>query len=180
MGKMKRGNKKTSEKSEKEESSPSKGRSVKGNKIEELVEGLKLEEKIDVKDIDTVYSKKPEEEVKKVEVQDEKPKEIRWRKTGGGSFRLGPGRNHKIIKQNQVFLARPDEIPLAFRDTIIPVDALEEKEGRPVKSATHYKIVKVEAGEENLYDVINSTSGKPMNQKPFDLEKANSLLEALS
>lgn len=107
----------------------------------------------------------------------EEEKEIRWRKTGGGSFRLGPERNHKIIKQNQVFSAKPSEIPVGFRDTIKPVDKLLEEEGTPVKSATHYKIKKV---EDNLYDVVNAASGKPMNQKPFDLEKANSLLEALS
>jgi hypothetical protein len=60
---------------------------------------------------------------------------IQWRKLGRGFFRLP----NRIIKPGEVFWARPDEIPFAFRDTIKPVDASELKEktkvpSRPVKT----------------------------------------------
>ena len=60
---------------------------------------------------------------------------IQWRKLGRGFFRLP----NRIIKPGEVFWARPDEIPLAFRDMIVPIDSKELKEqpkapARPVRT----------------------------------------------
>lgn len=49
---------------------------------------------------------------------------IQWKKLGRGFFRLP----NRIIKPGQIFWARPNEIPQAFRDTIVPVDPKELKE----------------------------------------------------
>jgi len=49
------------------------------------------------------------------------PELLRWRKTGGGTFRMGNG---KIIKPNQVFRAAVEDIPKAFQHMIIPLDQL--------------------------------------------------------
>jgi hypothetical protein len=60
---------------------------------------------------------------------------IQWRKLGRGFFRLP----NRIIKPGGVFWARPDEIPMAFRDMLVPIDPKELKEqpkapARPVRT----------------------------------------------
>lgn len=57
---------------------------------------------------------------------------IQWRKLGRGFFRLP----NRIIKPGQIFWAHPSEIPEAFRDTIIPVDAKELKEEKKTQLPT--------------------------------------------
>jgi len=47
---------------------------------------------------------------------------ILWKKTGGGSFHATIGGKQVIIKPGQQFYAKEDEIPLAFRAQIEPVD----------------------------------------------------------
>lgn len=49
---------------------------------------------------------------------------IKWKKLGRGFFRLP----NLIISPGEIFWARPDEIPQAFRDTIVPIDNKELKE----------------------------------------------------
>lgn len=58
--------------------------------------------------------------------QDAAPEQgkIRWKKIGGGSFRMQSGR---IIKPQEVFTASEDEIPKAFRDVVIPLDELPKE-----------------------------------------------------
>jgi hypothetical protein len=61
---------------------------------------------------------------------------IQWRKTGGGTFRMGKG---KIIKPGQTFNAPLSAIPKGFRDTVVPVDAAAAAAiagGKEVKSDT--------------------------------------------
>lgn len=61
--------------------------------------------------------------------------ESRWKKTGGGSFRLKSG---KIVKPNESFRAKAEDIPKAFRDILIPLDGLPEE--RPLESKTAFEI----------------------------------------
>ena len=52
--------------------------------------------------------------------------EIRWRKEGGGSFRTKINGKDRIIKPGETFRALPEEIPLAFRDVVVPLDKVPE------------------------------------------------------
>lgn len=101
---------------------------------------------------------------------------IRWRKTGGGSFRM---KNGKIIKPNQVFLAHPDDIPEAFRDVIVSVDGdlVEKPEEAPLKSATGFEVRK--RSNSSWYDVVEPVSGKPINEKALRQAEAEALLAEL-
>ena len=99
---------------------------------------------------------------------------VRWKKIGGGSFRTRQG---KIIKQNQTFFAHPDDIPKAFRDTVIPLEAPLDGPDTPLTSkAPGYSIVVKNAG---WYNVVSST-GKVMNEKGLRRDAAEEYLEALS
>jgi len=103
---------------------------------------------------------------------------IQWRKLGGGSFKLGS----KIIKPNQVFLARPEEIPSAFRDTVVPTDGSTEipkkEEILPkVESATKFEVRERAIG---WYDVINAVTEQVMNESALRHGEAVELKESLS
>lgn len=85
----------------------------------------------------------------------------------------------KIIKPGQVFTARLDEIPAAFRDVIKPVDADD------VKTITEEKTVPAPELEYSVrhkgsawYDVVNK-DGKVLNDKSLRKEQAEELVESL-
>ena len=98
----------------------------------------------------------------------------KWKKIGGGSFRLHTG---KIIKPNQIFMAREEDIPEAFRDLVVPV----EEEGKPRKTRTssrkkaEYSLRK--AGE-GLFDIVGP-DGKVLNEAPLPKAEAEKALSAL-
>lgn len=121
--------------------------------------------------------------------------EIRWVKNGGGIFYMKDGRR---IKPKQIFMAKPEDIPAAFRDTIIPLDLDKEEirrmnlaakkpkkkvvpivEELPAPPATlFYTIVDVE-GEEGVYNVVDG-EGKVINEQPLSDEAAKDLVRALT
>jgi len=116
-------------------------------------------------------------------------KEIKWRKIGGGSLRFIRG---KIIKPNEIFLACPEEIPVAFRKQIIPLEDISETP-IPVRKkvfVAQEKVVPVVAPEEKAYtlqkrafgwwDVINVVSGKAINEKGLREDMAQKLTEELN
>jgi len=94
----------------------------------------------------------------------------------GSSFRMGKG---KIIKRNQRFSATIDEIPKAFRDTIIPVNPEELKSVEAIPDAKvlemDYTVKHVNSG---WYNVLDS-NGKVMNEAKLRKEQAEELLESL-
>lgn len=102
-----------------------------------------------------------------------------WKKIGGGSFRMSSGR---IIKPGQVFKADENDIPLSFRNVIIPTDGSKassiEDTTVPVKvSAPEYKVAP--RGDSKVwFDVLNS-SGKVLNEKALRKAEAEKLLESL-
>jgi len=114
-------------------------------------------------------------------------KEIRWRKIGGGSLRYIRGR---IIKPNEVFTARPEEVPLAFRKQVVALEDIPETVVEPVQPFTArrrepssdteeiYKAQKRSTG--GWWDVVNSVSGKVMNEKGLREEAARELVEELN
>lgn len=114
-----------------------------------------------------------------------KPDEIRWRKTGGGFLYLRIGGRVRMIKPNQLFDAKEEEIPENFRDVIIPADsAVKEKLDKkrtdapkpktPVAKLT-YEIVTRAGGYYNVVD----QDGKKQNEKALRKEKAELLLKSL-
>jgi len=127
---------------------------------------------------------------------------ILFHKIGGGSFRTMHG---KIIKPNQKFRARPEEIPEAFRDVVVameplpedipiksvstfsmkktdtPADETDDKskiesEKAPKDSSPNYEVQKKGGG---WYNVFETVSGKKMNEKAMRESDAKALLEAL-
>jgi len=137
---------------------------------------------------------------------------LKWRKIGHGSFKLARG---KIVKPNEVFTAREDEIPLSFRDLIVRVTSenetdktqttsaaiatpflavpadidktLEEFAGHneaeteePVTHSDGKDGVEVKARYPGWYDVINSVTGKRINEHRLKKADADKLCGELS
>lgn len=115
---------------------------------------------------------------------------VKWRKIGGGNFRLGG----RIIKPNEVFRASPDEIPQLFMKYLVQ---LEQAPDEPIIVRTKKKFdVKpveeiVQEGEPILEHVISSASGgwynilnvatsKFINEKKLRLADAEKLLAELN
>jgi len=97
---------------------------------------------------------------------------IRWKKIGGGSHRLG----NRIIKPNQVFSARPDQISESFRDVIIPVDELPLEPETVISEAAEFSLKSRGVG---WYDVIDG-NGKAKNENALRRDAALKLIKTLS
>ena len=102
---------------------------------------------------------------------------LKWRKQGGGSFRMGSGR---IIKPGQTFTARLDEIPEAFRDVVIPLDQFAFDKASKVEvgdlTASKYFVQHISSG---WYAVVDS-DGKSQSEKKLRKDDAEALLQSLS
>lgn len=99
---------------------------------------------------------------------------ITWKKLGGGSFRLASG---KIIKPNQVFEAYPEDIPVAFRDRVVPVNPDDLPQEYPLEVVkANYQVIFKSPG---WYDVVDG-NGKVVNEKRLRSEDAKRLVEQLS
>lgn len=115
-----------------------------------------------------------------------KPGMIRWRKIGGGFLHIKIDGNAKIIKPNQIFDARLEDIPENFRDVIIPADTtvkekLDKEKTKGVKKPP-IPVAKLEYSIESrgsgYYNVVDK-NGKRQNEKALRKEKADALLEQL-
>jgi len=109
----------------------------------------------------------------------------RFKKIGGGSFIL----NKRMIKPGQTFLADPDEIPVAFQDTVIAVDGdvnfgktVNKKPETPPPGPKDVKAVVYEARQRQgsqWWDVFRSDETKPINTKGMKEEFAKQMVEDL-
>ena len=97
---------------------------------------------------------------------------VKWKKLGGGSFRMANGR---IIKSNQIFDAKQEDIPVAFRDVVVPVNPLPAD--RPLEVVQGAYSIKSKGP--GWYDVVDSL-GKVINEKSLRREDAEKLLESLT
>ncbi len=98
---------------------------------------------------------------------------IWWIKKGGGSFRM----KGRIIKQNEKFQARLDEIPKAFRDNVLPLEKVVETDETFKASPSAYTYKK--RGSSNWYDVFDG-QGKQVNQKALSgVQKALDFIKSL-
>jgi hypothetical protein len=101
---------------------------------------------------------------------------IWWKNTGGGSHRL----HGKIIKPNQRFRAHPDEISEGFRDVIIPLSELP-----PSETDKPLDVIKAEyelrsRGAGGWFDIVNTATDKPVNDKALKRPAADKLLKELN
>ena len=109
---------------------------------------------------------------------------IWWRKEGGGHFRLTSG---KIIKPGQVFDARPDEIPDAFRDVVIPLSEVGLKTALPKKKSKEVEPADINAVDPEYslksrgggwFDVVDG-NGKVKNESALKRVEALALIKSL-
>jgi hypothetical protein len=100
---------------------------------------------------------------------------IRWKKVGGGSFKLG----NRLIKPGQIFIARPEEIPLAFRDVVVAQDAIREHTPEPIPVVKSKYTVKPHGQSKTWFDVVNNTTGKVLNEKGIKKDVAEQLKQDL-
>jgi hypothetical protein len=112
-----------------------------------------------------------EEEMKHTEPR------IRWRKIGGGSFRMASGR---IIKPNEVFLAFEREIPEAFRDVVIPEEPLPDAAERVIPAEEATPKYELRSKGPGWYDVVNVATGEPINERSLRRDEAEKMVESLS
>ncbi len=103
-----------------------------------------------------------------------KPGMIRWIKKGGGTFTL----NNRIIKKGQIFDARLEDIPEAFRDVVVRLD----REVKETLSVAPKPLAKVEYFTKHrgsgYYNVVD-TDGKVQNEKPLRKDEAEALIVSL-
>jgi len=108
----------------------------------------------------------------KVATQEVKP---RWKKIGGGSFKFG----NRLIKKGEEFSATLDEIPKAFRDTIIQLDGVPAtKVPEPVLPSIPSVYTLQSRNGSSWYDVVDN-QGKVVNEKAMQKAAAEKLLAEL-
>jgi hypothetical protein len=105
---------------------------------------------------------------------------ILWRKTRGGTFVMGNGRK---IRKGQTFLATINEIPKAFRDSIVPVNEFAEavvvpQEEPPIEvDEPVFTIQELVAGS-GLFEVLN-VDGKVVSEGELTEAEAEELVKQL-
>lgn len=94
---------------------------------------------------------------------------LRW-KNVSGSLRIG----NRIIKPGQIFTATEEEVPHAFRDTVLALDPLPA-ERVPEPTPLAYSLKK----KNGLWNVVDG-QGKVLNEEPLPKEQAEELLKTLA
>jgi len=120
------------------------------------------------------------ERLKKTEVLGRE--KIQYRKIGGGSLRLKLSGQNRIIKQNELFSAYPDEIPPAFKDTIVPTNlayAAKVEEAAKPKPVKVTFTLKPHGKSKSLFDVVDGL-GKILNDKALPKAIAEQLINDLA
>jgi hypothetical protein len=109
------------------------------------------------------------------------PEKIRWRKTGGGSLRIRLDGKDRIIKPGQKFSARVEDIPEAFRDTVLPLDEGEYKEvvgkSEKVEGAVKPEYFAQHRGG-GWYNIVDA-NGKKVNEGALKREEAEAMIAKL-
>jgi hypothetical protein len=98
--------------------------------------------------------------------------EITWKKIGGGPLIL----KNRIIKPGEKFKARIDEIPMAFRDVVIPLQDLKIS---PVPEIISKKVstyhLEPKGNSKSLFNVVD-TEGKVLNENGLKKEIAEQFI----
>jgi hypothetical protein len=97
-----------------------------------------------------------------------------WKKLGGGTLRLASG---ETIRPGHTFRAYPYEIPMAFRDVVVPLTPLPPD--APLKVVpTEYSICEQPAGSGQF--VVIDASGKVISEKSMLELEAVEMAEKLN
>jgi len=104
-------------------------------------------------------------------------KETKWRKIGKGSLRYIRGR---IIKPNEIFVAREDEIPKPFRKFVVAVEDIPEEDRAPVQSSDKDLFRAQKRPGTGWWDIVNTVTGKKVNEKGLRRDKAELLAKDLN
>jgi len=107
-------------------------------------------------------------------VKAEKPGAIRWINKGG-TFCT---RNRQVVKHGETFSARVEDIPMAFRDVIKPVDPTAlpvEVRIEPVPLVFRLRAREGTA----FFDIVDGT-GKRISEKDLTEQEAKDVLDKLS
>lgn len=101
-----------------------------------------------------------------------------WKKNGGGCFRLKDG---TIIKPQETFHAKEEEIPEAFRDIIVKVEPVKKKQtkakAKPKEFLPPYDIIQREGSD--LWDVIDANKETITDGGGLSEEEADAMLTKL-
>lgn len=101
-----------------------------------------------------------------------------FRKFGRGSTLLIIDGTKRRIKFNQVFRARPDEIPNAFKDTILPIEKSATEGAKTPPTEVKPKEYFVQAKGGGWYDVV-SADGKVQNESSLRKAQAETFRSSL-
>ena len=118
---------------------------------------------------------------------------IRWKKMGGGSLRGKFEGRDQIIKPGQIFKAKSSEIPMSFRDVVIPLDSIPgvAVPGVPLPEIKAVEVVyklkpredgptlKPREGSVGWYDVVD-INDELLNEKGIRKDVAEKLIEDLT
>lgn len=98
---------------------------------------------------------------------------IKWT-VRSGKFTSKSGKTYKAGKN---FMARPSEVPKAFRDIVRPLEALPDETGEKTLPAVEnaYELEERADGQFNIVDA----QGRAMNQKPLTKAEAKAILDKL-
>ncbi len=96
----------------------------------------------------------------------------KWQYVGGGLLFL---KDRRKIKPGDVFMAAPEDVPMAFRDTIKLLGPVEAEKEPDVITVRTYSLEKRGA----WYDILDDT-GKKMNEKGLKKEDAEAMIKSLS
>ena len=108
-----------------------------------------------------------------VKIDDVQSNLIKW-VNRGGAFYMKDG---KRVSRGETFLAAPEDVPLAFRDVIKPVDPAAMVTEQPLQAvATSFRLK--QRGKTAFYDVVDD-SGKRINEKDLTEQEAKQILDKL-
>lgn len=111
-------------------------------------------------------------------VQKKDDGKVAFIKKGKGMLRLADGR---VVKSGEVFRAYPENIPHAFRDTIVLHEVDEKKQevfkehGVVESDEPSFEIKQVAAG---WFDIVDKQD-KPINEKKMRKDEAEDMLKDL-
>ena len=115
---------------------------------------------------------KPSIVLPKIEDTEEEA-QVRFRKIGGGTFRMASGR---IIKPNQTFTAKPSEIPQGARRFVVPLTGSYAEVDNPKRVELKYSLRVRSPG---WYDIVDG-EGKVINENALREAQAREMLKSLA
>ena len=105
-----------------------------------------------------------------------------WKVAYSKGFHMPLRGKMKIMKPNQVFSATLEEIPVEFRDRMIPADMKAKETPKPEVSrdrSTPYRIIERKDRDGEYFD-IQDGQGKKVNEDRLTKEEARVLLKSLN